>query len=98
MRTTDTMTISLPPAMAKQMERVQEEEHRTRSELLREAWRQYFERRYSTYSPTKSEAAAIRKGRAAFKRGEFVTLSQLHHELDATRHQTGAKRSRKTVK
>ena len=36
MRTTDTLTISLPPAMAKQMERVQKEENRTRSELLRE--------------------------------------------------------------
>ena len=47
MRTTDTLTISLPPAMAKQMEKVQKEENRTRSELLREAWRQYFEsRRY----------------------------------------------------
>jgi len=45
------MTISLPPAMAKQMERVQKEEHRTRSELLREAWRHYFESRYPTYKP-----------------------------------------------
>ena len=52
MRTTDTLTISLPPAMAKQMERVQKEEHRTRSELLREAWRQYFEGRYGSYTPT----------------------------------------------
>ena len=33
MRTTETFTISLPPAMAKQMEKVQKEEHRTRSEL-----------------------------------------------------------------
>lgn len=46
MRTTNTLTISLPPAMAKQMERVQKEENRTRSELLREAWRRYFESRY----------------------------------------------------
>jgi metal-responsive CopG/Arc/MetJ family transcriptional regulator len=43
MRTTGTMTISLPPAMAKQMAEVQKVEHRTRSELLREAWRHYFE-------------------------------------------------------
>ena len=61
MRTTDTLTISLPPAMAKQMERVQKEEHRTRSELLREAWRQYFEGRYGSYTPTNTELAAIRK-------------------------------------
>jgi predicted transcriptional regulator len=96
MRTTDTMTISVPPAMAKQMERVQKEENRTRSELLREAWRQYFERRYPVYSPTKTETAAIRKGRAAFKRGEYVTLNQLHNELASTRHQPRKKRSQKT--
>jgi metal-responsive CopG/Arc/MetJ family transcriptional regulator len=95
MRTTDIMTISLPPAMVKQMEKVQKEEHRTRSELLREAWRQYFESRYAVYVPTKTEIAAIRKGRAAFKRGEFVPLSQLHHELDAARNQTRKKGSRK---
>jgi metal-responsive CopG/Arc/MetJ family transcriptional regulator len=69
MRTTNTLTISLPPAMAKQMERVQKEEHRTRSELLREAWRQYFESRYGTYTASGAELAAIRKGRAAIKRG-----------------------------
>ena len=96
MRTTDTMTISLPPAMAKQMEKVQKEEHRTRSELLREAWRQYFENRYQVYTPSKAEAAAIRKGRAAFKRGEFVTLNQLHNELDSARHQARKKSPRKT--
>jgi metal-responsive CopG/Arc/MetJ family transcriptional regulator len=61
MRTTETLTISLPPAMAKQMEKVRQEEHRTRSELLREAWRQYFESRYASYIPTKSELAAIAK-------------------------------------
>lgn len=53
MRTTDTLTISLPPAMAKQMEKVQKEENRTRSEQLREAWRQYFlSRHYPVYTPS----------------------------------------------
>ncbi len=95
MRTTDIMTISLPPAMVKQMEKVQRKEHRTRSELLREAWRQYFESRYAVYAPTRIELTAIREGRAAFKRGEFVPLSRLHHELDAARNQTRKKGSRK---
>jgi hypothetical protein len=45
--------------------------------LLREAWQQCFEGRNGTYSPTKPEIAAIRKGRAAIDRGEFVTLDQL---------------------
>jgi predicted transcriptional regulator len=96
MRTTDTMTISLPPAMVRQMEKVQKEEHRTRSELLREAWRHYFESRFLVTQPTKAELAAIRKGRAEFKRGECVTLKQVHNELEAARHQVRKKRSRKS--
>ncbi len=41
-RTTDTMTVSLPPAMMEQVDRMCETEHRTRSELVREALRIYF--------------------------------------------------------
>ncbi len=41
-RTTETFTISLPPEMAADLERVMHEEHRTRSELIREALRRYF--------------------------------------------------------
>jgi predicted transcriptional regulator len=96
MRTTETLTISLPPAMAKQMERVQKEENRTRSELLREAWRQYFESRYRVYVPTKAERAAIRKGRAEIKRGNFVNLEQLLHDLETPRRQASPKRTRKS--
>jgi predicted transcriptional regulator len=95
MRTTDTLTISLPPAMVKQMETVQREEHRTRSELLREAWRQYFERRYAAYTPSKAELAALRKGRSEIKRGHFVTLDQFLHELDTPHRKASPKRVRK---
>jgi predicted transcriptional regulator len=90
------MTISLPPAMVKQMEKVQREEHRTRSELLREAWRQYFQSRYPVYKPTSLELSAIRTGRAAFKRGEFVTLDQIQNDLAVARNQARKKGSRKT--
>ena len=96
MRTTDTMTISMPSGMAKQMEKVQHEEHRTRSELIREAWRQYFENRYGAYTPTQAEAIAIKKGRAEFKRGEHITLRQLHTELESARHKIRKKRTRKS--
>ena len=82
--------------MAKQMERVQKEEHRTRSELLREAWRQYFESRYGIYTPSKAELAAIRKGRAAIKRGEFVTLQQLLNDVDNPHRKAGPKGARKS--
>jgi predicted transcriptional regulator len=90
------MTISLPPAMAKQMEKVQQEEHRTRSELLREAWRQYFESRYAAYTPTRAELAGVRKGRAEIKRGESVTLDRLLHELDTHPRKASKKRVRES--
>ena len=95
MRTTDTLTISLPPAMVKQMEKVQKEEHRTRSELLREAWRQYFDSRYATYTPTKAELAAIRKGRAEIRSGRFATLDQLLHEMDTPHRKASRQNARK---
>jgi CopG family transcriptional regulator/antitoxin EndoAI len=44
-RTTGTVTISLPPDLASEVDRLAREEGRTRSELLREAFRQYAERR-----------------------------------------------------
>ena len=62
MRTT--LTISLPPAIAKQMEKVQREENRSESH-------------YHTYTANKAELAAIRKGRAEIRHGQFVTLEQL---------------------
>ena len=45
MRRTLTVTISLPPDLAEEVDRLASEERRTRSELLREAFRQYVERR-----------------------------------------------------
>src|SRR5438552_3215855 len=95
MRTSDTMTISLPPAMARQIEKVQKEEHRTRSELLREAWRHYFDSRYPIVMPTKTELAAIRRGRAEIQAGRFVTFEQLTDELATQNRRPRAKSSRK---
>ena len=40
-RTTGTVTISLPPELAVEVDRLAHQEGRTRSELLREAFRQY---------------------------------------------------------
>jgi len=41
MRSIKTITISLPVTMGKEVEKVAKEEHRTVSELIREAFRQY---------------------------------------------------------
>jgi len=91
MRTTETMTVSLPPAMVKQFETVRRAENRTRSELVREALRSYFESRYPAVSPSAVEMAAIRPGRAAFERGDYSPLSEVLNELEPARHRAGAK-------
>lgn len=73
-----TMTISLPREMIRQVERVRKAEHRTRSELIREALRAYFSARRTlpVYTPTAAELRAIQKGRAAMRRGEYYTLDE----------------------
>jgi CopG family transcriptional regulator / antitoxin EndoAI len=45
MRSTKTWSISLPPSLVKEAEEAAKEEHRTKSELIREALRQYLEGR-----------------------------------------------------
>jgi CopG family transcriptional regulator / antitoxin EndoAI len=95
MRTTQTMTISLPPAMVEQFDRLRKAENRTRSELVREALRVYFEARMPEVPPTKSELAAIRRGRAAFARGDYVSLEQLLHDLEHQNHRTSPKTAAK---
>ena len=89
-RTTATLTISLPPAMLKELERVRKQEHRTRSELMREALRTYFSGRFSEELPTATELRAIRRGRAAIARGDYVTLDELRDEMG-----TASRRTRK---
>lgn len=90
MRTRQTMTISLPPEMMEEVEVLRSMEHRTRSELMREALRQYFSTRFPVEKPTAAEVRGIRAGRAAVKRGDYVTLEQLKNELG-----TGGRRTRK---
>ncbi len=83
MRETTTVTISLPPAMAKQVEQAMKAEHRTRSELIREALRVYLSARViPVESPTAAEARAYRSGMAAYKRGDYVTLGEYIDGMD----------------
>ena len=89
-RTSLTLTISLPPAMLKELERVRKQEHRNRSELMREALRSYFSGRIPEAVPTTAELRAIRRGRAAIARGDFMTLDELRDEMG-----TAPRRSRK---
>ncbi len=66
-RTTKTMTLSMPPEMAIQVEELTREEGRTKSELFREALRRYVEernwRRLYQYGETKARAKGIKEGK-----------------------------------
>lgn len=92
MRTTQTMTVSLPPALVRQFEEVRKKESRTRSELVREALRAYFESRYPVVQATKAELSALRRGRAAFHRGDAVSLKAFLHDVEPHDHRSGTKR------
>jgi len=83
MRETTTFTVSLPPAMAEQVELTRKAENRTRSELVREALRVYLSARVVPAElPTAAEARAYRRGMAAYKRGNYVTLEAYLDGMD----------------
>jgi metal-responsive CopG/Arc/MetJ family transcriptional regulator len=83
MRTRQSITISLPPKMAEQVEETMKVEHRTRSELVREALRTYFAiRRFPEETPTAAELRAIRRGEAAYRKGDYVTLEEYLSGVD----------------
>jgi mRNA-degrading endonuclease RelE of RelBE toxin-antitoxin system/predicted transcriptional regulator len=95
MRTTETMTVSLPPALVRQFEEVRKRESRTRSELVREALRVYFESRYPAVEATNDERLVLRRGRAALRNGDAVSLKDFLHGLEHNDHGSRSKRLRK---
>lgn len=92
MRTRETMTISLPPKMIKHVELVRRAEHRTRSELVREALRTYFaSRQIPEAMASPAEVRDIRRGRAAYARGDYSTPGQLFREMGRPRRRAPKK-------
>ena len=69
--------------MAREVEKTMKAEHRTRSELVREALRTYISiRRFSQENPTPSELRAIRRGEAAYRRGDYISLNEYFRDMD----------------
>lgn len=68
-------------------------ELRNRSEMIREALRHYL-KRIPTSDATRSEIAALERGRREIARGDYITLNQLRHGMDGHRrsHRTKAAR------
>jgi metal-responsive CopG/Arc/MetJ family transcriptional regulator len=79
--------------MAEKVEEVMKAEHRTRSELVREALRAYFSiRRFPEETPTAAELRAIRRGEVAYRKGDHVTLDDYFRDVER-----GPRRTRKKV-
>jgi len=67
-------------------------EHRTRSELVREALRVYLSGRViPAETPTAAELRAYRIGVAAYKRGDYVTLGEYGDGMDRRPRRAGKK-------
>jgi Arc/MetJ-type ribon-helix-helix transcriptional regulator len=104
-RASTTFSISLPPQMVEQIERARKSEHRTRSEFVREALRQYIGRaselrrlreriaQLAEEEPTAEEMEAIEEGRRAFREGRFVTIDKVRHGLARNSKQSRRKKS-----
>ena len=100
-RTTATFSISVPPEMADELERVRKLEHRTRSELVREALRHYI--RVASVRGVKERIAvlpeaeaspdeieAIEAGRRQFQGGRSMIVP---HAVARRRRRARAKKS-----
>ena len=75
-RITKTVTLSLPPEMAKKVEELMREEGRTRSELFREALRRYIQEQEWRKIYRYGEVKALERG---------ITEDQVEDIIDAHR-------------
>jgi predicted transcriptional regulator len=83
---TKTVTISLPPQLLADLDRLREREHRTRSEILQEALRRYItaaerDRVIPVEDALPEEIEAMRRADEEYARGECVRLEDFRHEL-----------------
>jgi Arc/MetJ-type ribon-helix-helix transcriptional regulator len=92
MRTTENLTVSLPPAVKRQMERVAKRENRTLSELVRETFRHYQKPSVDIYelirqiAPTPPETLAMRED-AKRAGADKLTMAQIQRQVRAVRNQ-----------
>ena len=90
MTRTAKVTISLPEEMLAAADRVGAREHRTRSELMREALRWYLRAgAVPMEEPTRVERAAIAAGRAEHTRSDTFSHAELRDDLEARLREAG---------
>ncbi len=101
MRNTRVYSITMPPDMAKQAERLAKKENRTMSELMREALRRYQNPQVlfdptqyiRQVAPTPPELQAIRED-AKRKGTDKLTMAQINREVAAVRRRDKKKTNR----
>ena len=97
MRTTKTLSVSLPPNQLKDMEKVAKRENRTLSELVRALFREYQERQKS---PVNLELLAAIRGvqNDAVRAGlDKLTMRQIDAEIAAARRNRAKKKAEHPV-
>ncbi len=68
--------------MVELLDRASRLQHRTRSELIREAVHAYFSRRIPVAEATPEAAREMQRGLEEHAQGAYVTLEQLLHDLE----------------
>jgi response regulator of citrate/malate metabolism len=90
MRTTRTISVSVPPGQLKEMERTAKRENRTMSELLREAFRRYVQP--PVQPATLAEALQLVRDDARQKGTSRLTQKEIDAEIAAYRRQQARKK------
>ena len=85
-RDTNTVRLSRPPQLVAELDRLREREHRSRSEILRDALRRYITaaergRVIPVEDALPEEIDAMRRADEEYARGECVRLEDLQREL-----------------
>ncbi len=95
MRTTKSITISLPPAQLKTAERLAKQQSRTMSELFREALRRYEQEEQQRPDPAALSklAESVRLIRESARRAglDKMTMREINAEVAAARKEMSAK-------
>jgi metal-responsive CopG/Arc/MetJ family transcriptional regulator len=95
MRTTKTISVSLPPNQLKEMERAAKRENRTMSELVREAFRRYVQP--PAQPATLAEALQLVREDARQKGTNRLTQKEINAEITAYRRQQGRKKLKRSA-
>jgi Arc/MetJ-type ribon-helix-helix transcriptional regulator len=95
MRTTKTISVSLPPRQLKEMEQVARRENRTLSELIRESFRRY---QQPVPLPTTLAEALGSVREDAKRKGVSLTQREINAEIAAVRRQQARTTTKQPVR